>query len=64
MCIDVLFPIGIGAAVGTGSAGLAAGILGAVFGVPLFEQFSAHILAIIEHSLIYKLHKIPLGSTS
>ena len=40
--VDVLLPLGIGAAVGTGAAGLAAGILGAVFGVLLFEELSAH----------------------
>ena len=40
--VDVLLAPGIGAAVGTGAAGFAAGILGAVFGIPLLEQLSAH----------------------
>ena len=40
--VDVLFPFGIGAAVGTGAAGFAAGILGAVFGIPLLEQLPPH----------------------
>ena len=40
--VDVLLPLGIGAAVGTGAAGFAAGILGAVFGIPLLEQLPPH----------------------
>ena len=40
--IDVLLPLGIGASVGAGAAGLATGVLGAVFGVPLLEQLPSH----------------------
>ena len=46
--VDVLLALGIGAAVGTGTARLAAGILGAVFGVPLPEQLPFHILKTVD----------------
>ena len=40
--VDVLLSPGIGAAIGAGAAGFATGILGAVFGIPLFEQLPSH----------------------